>query len=182
VLEAKLAPGTKRIEWSSAEQLARHLADNLGLEYVAPSEITIDTEWEPDSAYAVGSLRRMKSDIGDIDMLVTSPVLKAEVAMIPGVIDVTGGKKQINFTYAGGGAQRKVNLFVFLDPETFGAALFHGTGPQMYNVRIRRVAQSKGMKLSQNGLYSIKGGLLPSATERDIQMALGVKNREATER
>jgi DNA polymerase/3'-5' exonuclease PolX len=182
--EAKLARGERRISWDDAEVLAYNIAYDLDLGWVDPAGITIDTRWQRGMAYPVGSIRRQKADIGDIDMIVTSPVSRADVEELEGVSNVTGGTKQINFTYTDpeSGMSRKVNLFVFLDPKTFGAALMHGTGPGFYNVRLRHVAGSKGFKLSQNGLVDSKGRVIAGPTERSIQDALGVSNREPTER
>jgi len=180
--EAKLEQGTSRIDWTSAEALAHSLITALGLKYVDPSNVTTNYSWQSGVGIPVGSIRRMKADVGDLDIISTVPIVKSTLVDIPGISDITGGAKQINFTYTSGTSRRKVNVFVFLDPNSFGAALMHTTGPAGYNVRIRRVAQSKNMVLSQNGLFDSTGKLLAGPTEAAVQAALKISNREVQDR
>ena len=180
--EAKLEAGETRIPISKATALAEALIQALGLTYVDPSIIDSQMEWSPGCGYPVGSIRRGKADIGDIDIIVTSPIRIQQLKGLKGISGLYGGTKQVNFAYAKGGISRKVNLFICTDPNVFGAFLMHSTGPQFYNVRLRKVAQARGWKLSQNGLIDENGQLIAGETEAEIQSALGVKNREPDER
>lgn len=182
VVEAKLAPGEKRIPLASATDMAREIIGALGLAYVDPSTINTHSTFEPGKGYPVGSVRRGKPDVGDIDIVATAPVTVADARALPGTSNFSGGAKQVNFTYAGREGSRKVNVWVFLDPDSFGAALLHSAGPHFYNVRIRNVAKSRGWLLSQRGLFDQKGRLIAGPTEASVQAALGIRNREAWER
>jgi len=182
IIEAKLELGTQRISLPIAMNLSKVLITEIGLSYIDPLTITTTTKFFPGSGYPVGSVRRQKSDIGDLDIIVTSQITIKEIEKIPGVENVTGGSKQINFVYVKENIRRKVNIFVFLNPKTFGAALMHTSGPPEYNIRIRRFAKKNGMILSQNGLYDLDGNLIAGPTELSVQRAMGIKNREIYER
>lgn len=180
--ESKLESGEVRVPLTRAEALAKHLIKSLGLKALMPDDVDSNTKFQPNVGIPSGSIRRRKPDIGDLDIIVTANVTKQDIEELPGARNVTGGAKQINFVYGSGDLARKVNLFVFLDPNTFGAAMLHVCGSGAYNMRIRYVTKQRGMKLSQNGLYDASGKLLPSRTEAEIQKALGITNREATQR
>lgn len=121
----------------------------------------------------VGSLRRMKETIGDIDILATSkkPEKTAKAfATFPMVQKVYGkGETKVNVRFKNGvdGDLRIVA------PEEFGAALQYFTGSKEHNVALRTLAQKKGFKLNEYGLFKGKkrvGG----KTEEEIYKKLGL--------
>jgi DNA polymerase (family 10) len=70
----------------------------------------------------------------------------------------------------------RVDLRVVADRE-FGSALQYFTGSQAHNVAIRNMAKKKGLKVSEYGVFSEKGGKekrLAGATEEDVYRALGL--------
>lgn len=182
IFESKLAPGEEKLKLATAWAIAEILIEDMGFVVVSPDEIDTNTDYTPGCGYIVGSIRRMKDAVGDIDILVTSPVSRRDIEQIPGVSGVYGGAKQINFKFDAGEKIVGVNVWVCTNPDVFGAFLLHTSGPWMYNVRLRKVAQSKNMKLSQNGLRDSSGRLLAGATEAEVQNTLGVKTREIDER
>jgi DNA polymerase/3'-5' exonuclease PolX len=96
---------------------------------------------------------------------------------------VSGGEKQVNFIYESPTVTRKVNLFSFTEPSTFGAALLHTTGSHQYNIRLRFVAMQRGFsKLSQHGLFDKAGKVVAGPTEASIQKAMKVTVREPNQR
>jgi DNA polymerase (family 10) len=116
-----------------------------------------------------GSLRRMRETIGDIDLLVASeepePVMDAFTTM-PYVARVLAR----GLTTKG----LQVDLRV-VEPAVWGAALQYFTGSKPHNVRIREMAVRKGLKLSEYGLFRVKGNkLIVAETEEEVYDRLGL--------
>lgn len=170
---------------------AKKIAQLLNIDYVNPSKITIDSPFSRNIIFPAGSIRRHYKDkeyrIGDIDLVVTKKITKKDVSKIDVFNEITGGEKRIDFVYQ----NVKINIFIFLDSYTWGAALIHATGPRVYGQRLRakvlsnkwkvKDAMGSGWKLSQNGLEK-DGKVYRSRTERELQDLLMVKNRKADER
>ncbi len=122
-----------------------------------------------------GSLRRMKEDIGDIDVLVTSTdpreVMQA-VTRLPMVQQVllTGSTKTTIITDAG--VQVDVRV---VEPENFGAALQYFTGSKEHNVKLRTIAVRKGYKLSEYGIFRVDTGeRIGGRNEDEMYRPLGI--------
>jgi DNA polymerase (family 10) len=124
-------------------------------------------------AAVAGSVRRRKETIGDLDFLVAArdpeAVARAFVAM-----------PEVAHVHARGETKTLVRLASGLDadlrvvPEaSFGAALAYFTGSKAHNVALRRIAQAKGLKLNEYGLFR---GSRPIAgrTEEEVYGALGL--------
>ncbi|MEU4258691.1 DNA polymerase/3'-5' exonuclease PolX [Streptomyces fradiae] len=125
-------------------------------------------------AYA-GSLRRMRETIGDIDVLVAAeragPFMDA-LAALPDTAEVIahGGKKTSVRTREG----LQVDLRV-LPPESWGAGLQYFTGSKAHNIRTRRIAVRRGLKLSEYGLSDAETGrTVASETEEEVYGRLGL--------
>jgi DNA polymerase (family X) len=127
------------------------------------------------AAEPAGSLRRMRSTVGDLDILVASkesaPVMEAFVHL-PGVSRVLGKgetKSSIEFT---DGVRAQVWVH---PPEKFGTALVYATGSKDHNVRLRELALDKGLSLSEHSLTRTKGkGEILCATEEEVYKTLGL--------
>jgi DNA polymerase/3'-5' exonuclease PolX len=168
----------KRIDIKQGIKLAKEISKILKIKFVNVNKITIDTEFIKDIIFPVGSIRRNKLMIKDIDLILTKQIYKNDLKNIKDFTNFSGGEKRIDFDYKG----TRINLFVFLNKDTFGSALLHSTGPRIYNITIRRKLKKMGWKLSQNGLIDEKGNLIITRTERELQDKIGVKNRLPTER
>jgi DNA polymerase (family 10) len=120
-----------------------------------------------------GSARRRKETIGDADLLAISKkpekVIEFFVSM-PEVIHIHGQgttKSMIKLTNG-----MDVDLRV-VEKESFGAALNYFTGSKDHNVALRRIAQNKGLKLNEYGLF--RGTKqIAGKTEEDLYKALGL--------
>lgn len=142
-------------------------------------------------AEIAGSLRRWKETIGDVDLVcclkpkARGSEVTAAFVRLPQVQKVLGeGPTKASVLTASG---LQVDLRV-VPAENFGAALMYFTGSKEHNVRVRTLAQEKGLTLNEWGLYRIseyekaekKTGQAPklkaiaSRTEAEIYGRLGM--------
>jgi len=127
-------------------------------------------------AQPAGSLRRMRSTVGDLDILVaakdSSAVMEAFVTL-PRVSRVLGKgetKSSIEFT---DGIRAQVWVY---PPREFGTALQYATGSKDHNVLLRQIALDKGLSLSDHSFKKMKGeGEIFCATEEEVYKTLGLK-------
>ena len=128
----------------------------------------------------VGSIRRNKDMIGDIDMVVIPNIPIDEfIENVKQIIEFDYGKKKKIFGMFNG---RPVNIFVSTF-ESFGACIYQTTGPALYNIYIRQRAKRKGMKLNEYGLFKRETDeKVAGATEEEIFQALELTYIEPTER
>lgn len=123
---------------------------------------------------AVGSIRRMKETIGDVDFLVISK--NPEVVMdffvsLPGVIKIWGkGKTKASIRLREG---FDMDIRVLLQ-KVYGAGLQYFTGSKEHNIVLRKLAIDKGLKLSEYGLFKGKK-IIASQTEEEVYEALGLQ-------
>ena len=126
-------------------------------------------------AAPAGSLRRMRSTVGDLDILVaakdSAPVMEAFTSL-PGVMRVHGkGETKSSIEFADG---VRAQLWVH-PPEKFGTALQYATGSKDHNVRLRELALDKGLSLSEHALTKTDGsGEITCATEEEVYAELGL--------
>jgi DNA polymerase (family 10) len=143
-------------------------------------------------AELTGSLRRRKETIGDLDIVCSvkqssaGEKITAAFVKLPGVQRVLGQGQTKASVLSADGVQ--IDLRVVPDVN-FGAAVLYFTGSKEHNVRLRGLAQDKGMTLNEWGLYKLdeydkaekKTAEAPSAkpvaskTEEDVYKALGLK-------
>jgi DNA polymerase (family 10) len=126
-------------------------------------------------AQPAGSLRRMRSTVGDLDILVASEqsasVMEAFVRL-RGVARVLGrGDTKSSIEFEDG-----VRAQVWVHPpEKFGTALQYATGSKDHNVQLRQLALDQGLSLSEHALTRTKGkGEILCATEEEVYAALGL--------
>ncbi len=125
------------------------------------------------AAESAGSLRRMRSTVGDLDILVaakdSSAVMEAFVNL-PGISRVLGKgetKSSIEFT---NGVRAQVWVH---PPQKFGTALQYATGSKDHNVQLRQIALAKGLSLSEHSFTKGKSEIL-CATEEEVYKTLGL--------
>lgn len=125
--------------------------------------------------HPAGSLRRMRSTVGDLDILVaakdSTAVMEAFVKL-PGVNRVLGkGETKSSIEFHDG---MRAQLWVH-PPEKFGTALVYATGSKDHNVRLREIALAKGLSLSEHSFAKVKGkGEIFCATEEEVYKTLGL--------
>ena len=151
-----------RIPLGTAWELARALLEPLrelpGVVQAAPA----------------GSLRRMRETVGDLDLLVAAedpePVM-ARFRSLPQVAEVllSGTTKTSIRTHDGYQADLRV-----LPPARWGTALQYFTGSQAHNIRLRGLAQDRGLSLSEYAIKREDGTEILCATEEEVYAALGL--------
>jgi DNA polymerase (family 10) len=126
-------------------------------------------------AQPTGSLRRMRSTVGDLDILVAAPDSKAVMdafVKLPRVNRVLGKgptKSSIEFN---DGVRAQVWV---LSPEEYGTALVYATGSKDHNVRLREIALAKGLSLSEHFFLNLKtDNKIFCDTEEEVYKMLGL--------
>jgi DNA polymerase (family 10) len=145
-------------------------------------------------AEIAGSLRRWKETIGDVDIVATlaagveaaaATEITEAFAHFPQVTKILGQGETKSSVLVEGGLQVDLRI---VPEDHFGAALQYFTGSKEHNVKLRGLAQDKGLTLNEWGLYTLseyekvkkvtaKAPALPavaSRTEEEIYQALGL--------
>ncbi len=127
-----------------------------------------------DRAEAAGSLRRWKTTIGDIDIVVAinEPAdLMEALSTHPDIRRVLGtGENKTSLELPGG-----VNMQVWTQPtDRFGTLLQFVSGSKDHNVSLRALAQKKGMSLSERGISMEDGRETFFSEEEKVYETLGL--------
>lgn len=122
-----------------------------------------------------GSLRRGRSTIGDIDLLIASetaePIMDAFVTRSDVARVLLQGPTKSSVELNNG---LQCDLRV-LDPQRYGTALVYFTGSQAHNIRLRELAQARGLTLNENAFTPLKGGAeILCESEEQVYTTLGL--------
>ena len=135
-----------------------------------------------------GSYRRRKETVGDIDILVLADDARA-------ASDALSGFSGVESVIGAGGTKTSVRLRSGLQvdlrvvpPESWGAALIYFTGSKEHNIRLRRRALERQLRVSEYGVFTIpeeslgdalgergiasEGEMVAGATEEEVYRAL----------
>lgn len=128
------------------------------------------------AAEVMGSLRRFRETIGDIDVVATAESDPTEImdrfTSMPLVAEVVayGARKSAIISSSG----MQVDLRVF-EPAQYGSAALYFTGSKAHNIRLRQMALERGWTLNEYGLADAEtGAVIASATEEEVYAALGL--------
>ena len=120
-----------------------------------------------------GSVRRQKETIGDIDILVVSENPKKTA-------DFFVKLPEVEKVWAKGFTKCSVRLKLGFDVdlrmvkrESFGSALQYFTGSKEHNIATRKIAISKGLKLSEYGIFKGKKQIA-GKTEEEVYKAISL--------
>ncbi len=145
------------VAWPVAQELAQALRKQLRIRTVEP----------------VGSLRRMKDTIGDIDLLAAHSrperVTEAFVGLPQVAEALSHGPTRASVLLHNG---LQVDLRA-LPPENYGSLLQYFTGSQAHNVALRALAQTRGLSLSEYGFQRGDEEIL-CRTEEEVYRTLGL--------
>lgn len=129
---------------------------------------------EVDRAVFAGSVRRMQETIGDLDFLATSS--KPE-----NVMNFFVSMPEVTHVYSRGNTKTMVRFKNGVDADlrvvpgvSFGAALQYFTGDKRHNITLRAIAEKRGLKLNEYGLWRGKK-LIAGKTEEEIYKVLGMQ-------
>lgn len=126
-------------------------------------------------AMPLGSLRRRKPLVGDIDIAVvsTDPAKTIDYfASYPRKSRIIEKGPSGSSLLTTGGAQ--IDLLV-LEPDQWGSLLQHFTGSKEHNVHLREYALKKGLSLNEKGIKDVKTGKVTKyKTEEEFYKAIGL--------
>ncbi|HAH85836.1 MAG TPA: DNA polymerase/3'-5' exonuclease PolX [Armatimonadetes bacterium] len=129
---------------------------------------------EVEKADLAGSLRRMRETIGDLDLIAASNQPEAVVdrfVHLPSAISILAQGPTKGSIITSGNLQ--VDLRV-VKPEEYGAGLQYFTGSKPHNIRIRTIAEGKGLKVNEYGIFKADGERIAGETEESMYRALGL--------
>ena len=166
--EAQIADAVKR-QLSKARRFKLAVA----AQYAQPLADYLRAARGVDRVEIAGSYRRRRDTVGDLDLLATA---KSGVA----VMDRFVAYPEVAETLAKGETRASVLLrsgiqvdLRVVEPDCFGAALHYFTGSKAHNVAVRRMAQRKGLKISEYGVF--RGSRrIAGDTEESVYAAVGL--------
>lgn len=158
---------SERMKWIEADQLAAEI------------EAHMETAASPDGEPLIrrmqwaGSYRRGRETVGDLDLLAVATDRDAAMdrfEAFPGRLSTIGrGETKISIRV---GQAFQVDMRLVAEDE-FGAALQYFTGSQSHNIRLRRIAKQRGLKINEYGVFRIDDQTrVASETEADVYGAL----------
>lgn len=122
-------------------------------------------------AEIAGSFRRRRESVGDLDLLVAAADSTAPM-------DALAAHPLVEKVMARGDTKQSVRLKSGLQmdlrvvpEESYGAALQYFTGSKAHNIVMRRLAQERGLKINEYGVYRGKESIA-GRTEKDVYGAV----------
>lgn len=131
----------KRFTWASVRPHAEALLERLRAE---PSV---------ERAEIAGSYRRRKETVGDLDLIAASETparVTKNLVAAPDVDRVLAEGPTKASVVLNSGVQVDLRA---VPPESFGAALLYFTGSKAHNIALRRMAQQRGLKINEYGVF-----------------------------
>jgi DNA polymerase (family 10) len=122
---------------------------------------------------AAGSYRRRKETVGDLDFVAASrspvKVIERFTSMPEAANILAAGRTKASLVLTRG---IQVDLRV-VAPASYGAALLYFTGAKAHAIALRRMAQERGLKINEYGVY--RGAeRIAGETEASVYAALGL--------
>ncbi|BAB60012.1 DNA-dependent DNA polymerase family X [Thermoplasma volcanium GSS1] len=157
-------------------EMAERVSERIPIWKAYPEALRIKNYLES-TGYALiveiaGSTRRMKETIGDIDILAASEYPNA---LMDKFVEMDG----VSSIIAKGDKKSTVSLKIgttcdlrIVSKESFGAAMQYFTGSKDHNIKLRRLAIGKGMKLNEYGLFSGDKNIVSGMPEEKVYETL----------
>lgn len=125
------------------------------------------------SVAMAGSYRRARETVGDLDIVATAKQPDAVVtafAKYPEVGRVLARGPTRGTIVLRSGLQVDIRV---VPPDSYGAALVYFTGSKAHNLAIRRLAQQRGLKINEYGVFRGKRRIA-GETEESVYRAIGL--------
>src|SRR3989344_5561154 len=175
----------KTLEFHSKESARYPLGSVLGL--VEAIKDKLESSGLFGKIMVCGSYRRMQETVGDIDLLATAKDSKKAMEVFVNLREARyvaeHGETRSEIRLSN---KMQVDLRVVPD-KSWGAALQYFTGDIAHNIKLRKIAIEKGLKLSEYGIFLAKKPLAPALspwkergrkgegmTEEQVYKALGM--------
>lgn len=158
---ARVAKAGKRIRLADADEIAAPL-----VEYLRAGEGV-------KAVVVAGSYRRRRETVGDLDVLIGATRAAAamdRVVRYEDVSEVVAHGPTRSTLRLRNGLQVDVRV---VPPASYGAALHYFTGSKAHNITVRKMAQARGLKLNEYGIFRGEervGG----RTEQEVFDAVGL--------
>ena len=165
----------RRIESAIAAHLAKERRIRLATAAEHAQALVQYLRTEPDVQRVIvaGSYRRMRETVGDLDVVVTGDAGAR-------IVDHFVRYVEVEQTIARGGTRASVRLrgglqvdLRVVPAQSFGAALVYFTGSKAHNIALRRLAEERGMKINEYGVYRGERRIA-GATEESVYRAVGL--------
>ncbi|SFN24052.1 DNA polymerase (family 10) [Nitrosospira briensis] len=120
-----------------------------------------------------GSYRRMRETVGDLDIVITAaeprPVMQYFISYdeVAEILAAGGTRASVILTCG-----LQVDLRVVAE-ESYGAALHYFTGSKSHNIAVRYIAQKRGLKINEYGVYR-DGARIAGESEESVYRAVGL--------
>jgi DNA polymerase (family 10) len=151
----------------------RRLRISTAEDFAAPLKTYVETTPGVSEVVVAGSFRRRKETVGDLDILAISSTGQATTdrfAAYEEVVQILAkGPTRATVVLEGG---LQVDLRV-VPPESYGAALVYFTGSKDHNIALRRLAQARGLKISEYGVFR-GDDRIAGRTEAEVYAAVGL--------
>lgn len=127
-------------------------------------------------AETMGSLRRFRETIGDVDVVVAAEAspeaVMSRFTSMPLVAEVIAYGARKSAVISSSGMQIDVRV---VEPGQYGSAALYFTGSKAHNIHLRQLAIERGWTLSEYGLAdAATGEVIAAATEEAVYAALGL--------
>ncbi|MBN1557323.1 MAG: DNA polymerase/3'-5' exonuclease PolX [Lentisphaerae bacterium] len=167
--EAKILQGIRTVRRTEGRVLYQDAADQLDALGAYLDGLRSIDRWD-----VAGSYRRGRETVGDLDILIhASDRRRAADGILEyeSITETIGrGEERVSVRLNGG---LQVD-FRFFDEPAFGAALMYFTGSKAHNIKVRRLAQERGWKLNEYGLFK-EDHRLAGKTEKSVYKRLDMR-------
>jgi DNA polymerase (family X) len=133
-----------------------------------------------------GSLRRQTKDAKDIDLLArvesedVRPRLMEKFAFYGSDFQGQEIKGSIQYPLS---AEQVIQIDLWIaTPDYWGGLLNHATGSKDFNIAVRSLAKSRGMSISEYGIFDAEGNKLGGENEHDLFRILNIPFVEPKDR
>ncbi|NPA50076.1 MAG: DNA polymerase/3'-5' exonuclease PolX, partial [Epsilonproteobacteria bacterium] len=121
-----------------------------------------------------GSYRRKKESVGDLDILVVAKNWEE-------VSDYFVKYEKVKNILSKGETRSTIILrndlqvdLRSVSKESYGTALHYFTGSKAHNIKIRKIAQDRGWKVNEYGIFNDKGEKIAGESEEEVYKSLGL--------